>query len=163
MTTSNSETEKIKELVSYTPKVPEKWEPLILGIFCNWCSFAGADQAGTSRMQRPANLRIMRVMCSGRVQAEWVLEALKEGADGVLICGCHIGDCHYVEGNFKTVRRMPILFEMIKQFGFNPKRVRFEFISASEGAELTELVKEFTAELKEIGPSPLNKRFYKKN
>ncbi|MCP4762039.1 MAG: hydrogenase iron-sulfur subunit [archaeon] len=145
----------------YKPEKLKEWKPFIMGIFCNWCSFAGADQAGTSRMQRPANLRIMRVMCSGRVQPQWILEALKQGADGVLICGCHIGDCHYVEGNFKTVRRMPVLFTMIEQFGIDPKRVRFEFVSASEGAELTEIVEEFSEELEEIGPGPYNKNFPK--
>lgn len=145
----------------YKPEKLKEWKPFIMGIFCNWCSFAGADQAGTSRMQRPANLRIMRVMCSGRVQPQWILEALKQGADGVLVCGCHIGDCHYVEGNFKTVRRMPVLFTMIEQFGIDPKRVKFEFVSASEGAELTEIVKEFSEELEEIGPGPYNTEFKK--
>jgi F420-non-reducing hydrogenase iron-sulfur subunit len=144
---------------NYTPKKLDEWKPFILGIFCNWCSFAGADQAGTSRMQRPANLRIMRVMCSGRVEPEWILRALKAGTDGVLICGCHIGDCHYVEGNFKTVKRMPLLFKMIEQFGINPKRVRFEFVSASEGAELTEIVEEFSEEIEKLGPGPFNKNF----
>lgn len=143
----------------YELKKLDKWHPFILGIFCNWCSFAGADQAGTSRMQRPANLRIMRVMCSGRVEPEWILRAIKKGADGVLICGCHLGDCHYVEGNFKTVKRMPLLFKMIEQMGINPKRVRFEFVSASEGAELTELVEEFSEDIEKIGPGPFNKNF----
>jgi F420-non-reducing hydrogenase iron-sulfur subunit len=133
----------------------EKYEPFILGIFCNWCTYTGCDQAGTSRFQRPANLRVMRVMCSGRVEPEFVVEALKRGADGVLIGACHLGDCHYVNGNFKTVRRIPLLREYVKQFGFNPIRVRLEHISASEGAELTEVVKEFVKELKEIGPNPL--------
>lgn len=146
---------------NYEPKKPKEWTPFIFGIFCNWCSFAGADQAGTSRMQRPANLRIMRVMCSGRVEPQWILEAIKQGADGVLVCGCHIGDCHYVEGNFKTVRRMPLLFKMVEQFGINPKRVRFEFVSASEGAELTEIVQEYSEELQKIGPGPFNKDFKK--
>ncbi|MHA1145266.1 MAG: hydrogenase iron-sulfur subunit [Candidatus Helarchaeota archaeon] len=136
----------------------EEWDPFILGIFCNWCSYAGADQAGTSRMQRPANLRIIRVMCSGRVDPTFILTALKKGADGVLICGCHIGDCHYVQGNYKTERKIPILKRLIEQLGINPRRIRFEFISASEGAELTELVKEYVEEIREIGPSPFRKK-----
>jgi len=132
----------------------DNFEPFILAIFCNWCTYTGADQAGTSRMQRPANLRIMRVMCSGRVESKFIIEALKRGADGVLIGACHVGDCHYVSGNHKTVRRFPIVKEFVKQYGFNPKRVRLEHISASEGAELTEVSKEFVKELKEIGPNP---------
>ena len=139
----------------------EVFDPYILGIFCNWCSYAGADGAGTSRMQRPANLRIVRVMCGGRVDPQFVINALMNGADGVMVSHCHPGDCHYVEGNFKTVRRMPLLFKMIEQFGINPKRVRFEFISASEGAELTELIKEYSAEIRKIGPGPFNKHFKK--
>jgi len=133
----------------------EDFDPYILGICCNWCTYAGADQAGTSRMQRPANLRIMRVMCGGRVDPQFVLDALMNGADGVLVSHCHPGDCHYVEGNLKTIRKMPMLFLLLKQFGINPKRVKYAFVSASEGAELTEIVEEFVHELKEIGPNPL--------
>jgi len=132
----------------------DEWDPFILGIFCNWCSYAGADQAGTSRMQRPPNLRIIRVMCSGRLDPTFVLEGLRRGADAVLLCGCHIGDCHYVEGNYKTVRKIPIIRKLVEQMGLNPKRVRFEFISASEGAELTALVKEYVEEIRELGPNP---------
>ena len=136
----------------------DSFNPFILGIFCNWCTYTGADQAGTSRMQRPANLRIMRVMCSGRVESNMVIEALKRGADGVLIGACHIGDCHYVSGNHKTVRRFAVMPKFLEQMGINPKRFRMEHISASEGAELTELVKEYVEELKKIGPSPLRSR-----
>ncbi|WP_457556964.1 hydrogenase iron-sulfur subunit [Candidatus Harpocratesius sp.] len=135
--------------------IDKDFEPFILGIFCNWCTYTGCDQAGTSRMQRPANLRVMRVMCSGRVEPEMVIEALKRGADGVLIGACHIGDCHYVNGNYKTVRRMPVLVNLIEQYGFNPNRVWLRHISASEGAELTEIVKEYVSVLKKIGPNPL--------
>ena len=136
----------------------DEFDPFILAIFCNWCTYTGADQAGTSRMQRPANLRIMRVMCSGRVEARFIIEALKRGADGVLIGACHIGDCHYVSGNHKTVRRMLVIKTLVEQYGFNPKRVRLEHISASEGVELTEISKEFVKELKEIGPNPRKKK-----
>ncbi len=135
----------------------EEFDPYILGICCNWCTYAGADQAGTSRIQRPANLRIMRVMCGGRVDPQFVLDALKNGADGVLVSHCHPGDCHYVEGNLKTIRKMPMLHLLLKQFGINPKRVKYSFVSASEGAELTEIVEEFVHELKELGPNPLRK------
>ncbi|MHA1271487.1 MAG: hydrogenase iron-sulfur subunit [Candidatus Helarchaeota archaeon] len=139
----------------------EEFEPYILGIFCNWCSYAGADAAGTSRMQRPANLRIIRVMCSGRVDATFILEAIANGADGVLICGCHPGDCHYVEGNYKTERKIPIIKKLISQFGINPKRVKLQWISASEGVELTELIKEYVEEIRELGPNPM--KFKKKD
>lgn len=137
-----------------TSKSEGEFKPFILGIFCNWCTYTGCDQAGTSRMQRPANLRVMRVMCSGRVEPEFVVEALRRGADGVLIGACHLGDCHYVVGNYKTVRRFPVLKDYVAQFGFDPRRVRLEHISASEGAELTEVVKEYTKELLELGPNP---------
>ena len=133
----------------------EIFDPYILGIFCNWCSYAGADGAGTSRMQRPANLRIIRVMCGGRVDPQFILNALVNGADGVMVSHCHPGDCHYIEGNLKTVRKMPILHLYLKQFGINPKRVKYSFVSASEGAELTEIVTEFVEEIKELGPSPI--------
>jgi F420-non-reducing hydrogenase iron-sulfur subunit len=135
----------------------EEFEPFILAMFCNWCTYTGADQAGTSRMQRPANLRIMRVMCSGRVEPKFIIEALKRGADGVLIGACHIGDCHYVNGNYKTVRRLALIQDYIAQFGFNPARVKVRHISASEGAELTEIAKEYVEELKKIGPNPRKK------
>ena len=136
----------------------DEFDPYILGIFCNWCSYAGADAAGTSRMQRPANLRIIRVMCSGRVDGTFILEALANGADGILICGCHPGDCHYVEGNYKTERKIPIIKKLISQFGINPKRVNLQWISASEGVELTELVKKYVEEIKELGPNPMKKK-----
>ncbi|TFF86515.1 MAG: hydrogenase iron-sulfur subunit [Promethearchaeota archaeon] len=136
----------------------EEFEPYILGMFCNWCTYAAADAAGTSRMQRPANLRVIRVMCSGRVDPTFVLKAIAEGADGVLICGCHPGDCHYLEGNLKTERKIPIIRKLLAQFGINPKRVRLEWISASEAIELTELVTEFVKEIKELGPNPLKNK-----
>ena len=135
----------------------KEFNPFILGICCNWCTYAGADQAGTSRMQRPANLRIMRVMCGGRIEPQFVLDALMNGADGVLVSHCHPGDCHYVEGNYKTIRKLPMLHLYLKQFGINPKRVKYSFVSASEGAELTEIVEEFVHELKELGPNPIKK------
>ncbi|MFW9950560.1 MAG: hydrogenase iron-sulfur subunit [Candidatus Thorarchaeota archaeon] len=133
------------------------FNPSILGIFCHWCSYAGADQAGTSRMQREANVRILRVMCGGRIDPQFIITALKEGVDGILISHCHLGDCHYVSGNFKTARRIPLLTKYLKQLGINPKRVKYIFVSASEGAKLTRIVNEFVEELKQIGPNSLKK------
>ena len=134
-----------------------EFNPYILGIFCNWCTYAGADQAGTSRMQRPANLRIMRVMCGGRMEPQYVIDALMNGADGVLVSHCHKGDCHYVTGNFKTFGKMEMLKRYLKQYGINPKRLYYTQISASEGAELTEAVEEFVDIIKELGPNPIRK------
>lgn len=128
------------------------FEPKILGIFCNWCSYTGADLAGTARIKYPPNLRIIRVMCSGRVDPQFILKAYAEGADGVLIAGCHPGDCHYLEGNFKTMARMPILAKMLKQLGVEPERFRLEWISASEGDRVAEVAREMTEQLKALGP-----------
>ncbi len=139
------------------------FKPYILGLFCNWCSYAGADQAGTSRMQRPATLRIVRVMCGGRINAQFILDALKNGADGVLVSHCHPGDCHYVNGNLKTIRKIPLLHLYLKQFGINPKRVKYSYISASEGIDLTEIVKEFVNDLNELGPNPIKNEITIKN
>ncbi len=133
------------------------FEPKILGIFCNWCSYAGADMAGTSRMQYPPNVRIVRVLCSGRVDPQFVLKAFELGADGVLVAGCHPGDCHYVKGNYRAERRVALLKEMLKQLGIEPERLMLKWISASEGAELVQTVEEFVSILKELGPSPLRK------
>lgn len=134
------------------------FEPKILGIFCNWCSYAGADMAGTSRMQYPPNVRIVRVLCSGRVDPQFVLKAFELGADGVLVAGCHPGDCHYVKGNYRAERRIALLKEMIKQLGIEPERLMLKWISASEGAELVKTTEEFLAIVKELGPSPLRKK-----
>jgi len=133
------------------------FEPKILGIFCNWCSYAGADMAGTSRMQYPPNVRIVRVLCSGRVDPQFVLKAFELGADGVLVAGCHPGDCHYVKGNYRAERRIALLKEMLKQLGIEPERLMLRWISASEGAELVKTTEEFVNMLKELGPSPLRK------
>lgn len=132
-----------------------EFEPNIIGFLCNWCSYAGADLAGTSRMKYPANVKTIRVMCSGRVDPVYILEALKKGADGVLIAGCHPGDCHYQSGNYKANRRMKLLKNMIADLGIEPERVRFEYISASEGKEYAELITEMTADIKKLGPNPL--------
>jgi F420-non-reducing hydrogenase iron-sulfur subunit len=129
------------------------FEPKIVAFCCNWCSYAGADLAGTSRMQYAPNIRIIRVMCSGRVNPLFVIKALSIGADGVLVLGCHPGDCHYIEGNYKTMRRIPLLQKMLKQFGIEEERVRLEWVSASEGAKFAEVTNSFTQSIRDLGPN----------
>jgi len=135
----------------------KEFEPNILGFLCNWCSYAGADLAGTSRMKYPSNLKSIRVMCSGRVDPAFVLEALRKGVDGVLIAGCHPGDCHYQSGNYKTNRRVKLVKKLLEELGIDPKRVRFEYVSASEGQKFASVVTEFVEDIKKIGPNPLGK------
>jgi len=134
--------------------VETAFEPRIIGYLCNWCTYTGADLAGTSRLQYPPNLRIIRLMCSGAVDVSYVLKPLLHGADGVLIGGCHPGDCHYQEGNYKARRRAAILAESIKVMGLDPRRVWLRWISASEGQRFAETIASFTAELKQLGPNP---------
>jgi F420-non-reducing hydrogenase iron-sulfur subunit len=134
----------------------ETFEPKIIGFLCNWCAYAGADLAGVSRIQYPSNIRIIRVMCSGRVDPAFVLEAFKDGADGVLVAGCHLpSDCHYVSGNFKAQRRVALLRRLLKQMGIEPERLRLEWISASEGDKFAKVVTEMVEEIKKLGPNPL--------
>ncbi|MFX1534028.1 MAG: hydrogenase iron-sulfur subunit [Promethearchaeota archaeon] len=133
----------------------EEFEPNIIGFLCNWCSYAGADLAGTSRMKYPPNITSIRVMCSGRVDIVIVLEALKKGADGVFIAGCHPGDCHYKSGNYKTNRRIKLLKKFLDDMGIEPNRVKFEYISASEGQKFASTVTKFVDELRTLGPTPL--------
>ncbi len=130
----------------------EQFEPRIVGFLCRWCSYTGADLAGTSRIQYPPNLAAIRVMCSGRVDPTFVVKALADGADGVLIAGCHPGDCHYTEGNYRAMRRAPMLQDLLSQFGVERERVRLEWISASEGDRFAEVVSEFTEQLRQLGP-----------
>lgn len=131
----------------------ETFEPVIIGFCCNWCSYAGADLAGVSRQQYPPNLRIIRVMCSGMVHPNLVIDALTKGADGVLICGCHPGDCHYLEGNLKAENRKEAIELLLEDFGIEPERFRLEWISASEGPRFAELVREMTETVRALGPS----------
>ena len=133
----------------------DDFEPRIIGFFCNWCTYAGADLAGTSRIQYPPNIRVIRLMCSGALDPVYVIKALLEGADGVLIGGCHPGDCHYQSGNYKARRRVAILQSILKQMGFEPERVWLCWISASEGRYFADTVTEMVAKLKELGPNPL--------
>jgi F420-non-reducing hydrogenase iron-sulfur subunit len=131
--------------------------PKIVAFLCNWCSYTGADLAGTSRMKYASNIRIIRIMCSGRVEPTFVLKAFREGADGVLVCGCHPGDCHYHEGNYKCLRRFHLLQKYLIQMGIPVERLKLEWISASEGAEFAQLVNEFTETLKKLDPSEIKK------
>ena len=128
------------------------FEPRIVGFLCNWCSYTGADLAGTSRIKYSPSIRIIRVMCSARIDPSFVLKALLDGADGVLICGCHPGDCHYVEGNYKTMRRFPLLKKLLADYGIEPQRVRLEWVSASEGKRFADLVSDMTEQIRPLGP-----------
>ena len=122
----------------------------IVAFLCNWCSYAGADLAGVSRYQYPATIKVIRVMCSGRIDPVFILRAFEYGADGVLVCGCHIGDCHYINGNEIAEIRLNKTFDLIDWIGINPKRLRLEWVSASEGLRFARLVTEFTNELEEL-------------
>jgi F420-non-reducing hydrogenase iron-sulfur subunit len=130
----------------------EQFEPVIVGFLCNWCSYRAADLAGTSRTKYAPNMRAIRVMCSGRVDPQFVLKALREGADGVMIAGCHPGECHYVEGNIKALRRYLLLKRMLKQWGIEKERVQLIWASASEGNLLAEAVDRMTEEVRALGP-----------
>jgi F420-non-reducing hydrogenase iron-sulfur subunit len=132
-----------------------EFEPKIIGFLCNWCSYAGADLAGTSRVQYPTNIRIVRVMCTGRIDPQLVLNAFRYGADGVLIAGCHEGDCHYIGGNYRAYRKYLLLREFLRKMGIDEKRFRLEWVSASEGERFAKVVREMVDDIKEIGPSPL--------
>ena len=132
------------------------FEPKIVGFLCNWCSYAGADKAGTSQTQYPPNVMAIRVMCSGRVEPEFVLTAFKKGADGVLILACHPGDCHYKEGNYRAVQRHRMLLRLLKQFGIEGERCRMDFVSAGEGDKFARVIDEMVGTLKGLGPLHLN-------
>jgi F420-non-reducing hydrogenase iron-sulfur subunit len=132
----------------------EEFEPKIIAFCCNWCSYAGADLAGVSRLQYPPNIRIIRVMCSGMVHPNLVIEALTKGIDGVIMCGCHIGDCHYIEGNMKAENRAEAIQLMLEDFGLEEERFRLEWISASEGPQFAQVMMEMVDTIKELGPSP---------
>ncbi|MGC8874671.1 MAG: hydrogenase iron-sulfur subunit, partial [Chloroflexia bacterium] len=123
-----------------------------VGFLCNWCTYAAADTAGVSRMKQPPNIDIIRVMCSGRVDPTFVLKAFAEGADGVLVAGCHPGDCHYSEGNYKTLRRMTLLRKVLEQFGIEPGRFRLEWISSAEAPKWAQVAREFTEQVRALGP-----------
>jgi len=128
------------------------FDPKIVAFFCNWCTYIAADSTGTSRKQYPPNIRIIRMMCSGRMDPQFVLDAFSKGADGVLIGGCHPGDCHYSEGNYKSLRRYKLLKRMLKTFGIDERRLRLEWISASESKKLQQVVSDMVGQIKGLGP-----------
>jgi len=132
-----------------------KHEPRIVAFLCHWCSYTGADLAGTARIKYAPNVHIIRVMCSGRIEPQFVMKAFREGADGVLVCGCHPGDCHYLEGNYKAMRRFPLLKKMLADLGVEDQRVRLEWVSASEGQRFAEIVNEMTEQVRKLGPSKI--------
>ena len=133
----------------------DEWKPKIIAIICNWCSYAGADLAGGARIQYPPDVRAVRVMCTGRVDTLFIMKAFQDGADGVLISGCHFGDCHYLEGNFKCAKRMFLVKNILKNIGLNDKRLRMTFVSASEGAKWAGVMEDVVNTITELGPSPL--------
>ena len=132
----------------------EAFTPKIILFCCNWCAYAGADLAGVSRMQIKPHFRVIRTLCSARVDPEFILHAFKRGADGVMVLGCHPGDCHYIGGNYRTRRRMALLRMMLQQFGLNKDRFRLEWVSAAEGERYSQVVNEFIDRIIELGPSP---------
>jgi len=132
-------------------KAPQ-FEPRIVAFFCNWCTYTAADLAGISRLKYAANVRVIRVMCSGRVDPQFVVDAFAEGADGVLIGGCHPGDCHYQEGNYKALRRVHLLRRVLAELGIEEQRFRLEWISASEGDKVRTVINEMVQQVKELGP-----------
>ena len=135
----------------------EEFDPKIVAFCCNWCSYAGADLAGVSRFQYPPTIRVIRVMCSGRIEPVFILKAFEAGADGVLVSGCHIGDCHYIDGNVNAEKRVKATMKILDLIGLGSDRLRLEWISASEGMKFAEVVRNFTEKIKELGPSPLRK------
>jgi F420-non-reducing hydrogenase iron-sulfur subunit len=130
-------------------------EPVIVAFVCNWCTYTAADLAGTSRLIYPQNVRLIRMMCTGMVDPKFVIKALLQGADAVLISGCHPGDCHYINGNFKARRRVKLLKEILPKFGFDERRLKLTWIGASEGHEFAHTIKEMVEEVKKLGPNPV--------
>ena len=136
----------------------EEFEPRIIAFLCNWCSYAGADLAGVSRLSYPPYVVVIRVMCSGTISPYHVIKAFQEGADGVIITGCHIGDCHYLKGNYMTLKRYKVMKEVLSFIGIDEGRFQLEWVSASEGEKFAYLMRDFTERIKELGPSPLRKK-----
>ncbi len=130
----------------------EAWEPKIVAFLCTWCSYAGADLAGVSRMQYPPNIRVVRVPCSGRISPLFILAALQNGADGVLVSGCHPGDCHYLSGNLVARRKFNTIKDLLAYVGIEPGRVQFSWVSASEGGRFSDLVRQVSEDVKKLGP-----------
>jgi len=135
-----------------------EFEPNIVAFLCNWCSYAGADLTGTTRIHYPPNVKVIRVMCTGRVNPLFVVQALRQGADGVLISGCHPGECHYLKGNYLTRRRFLLMKNLLEFIGVNPLRLRMSWVSASEGKKFADVITEITEEIKKLGPLKSFKR-----
>jgi F420-non-reducing hydrogenase iron-sulfur subunit len=147
-----------KEAAGQAPVTgPASWNPSLLVFACNWCSYAGADTAGVSRIQHQPHFRMIRVMCSGRVHPGFVLRAFEKGADGVLVSGCHFGDCHYVFGNERAVEQFEKTKKIVSLLGLEPDRLRLEWISAAEGGRFAEVINDFTEKVRRLGPSPWNR------
>ena len=141
-------------------KMSEEFEPKIVAFLCNWCSYAGADLAGVSRLQMPPSFRIIRVMCSSRVDPLFVIKAFLGGADGVIIAGCHPGDCHYLKGNYYARRKFAVLKKTFEELGLEAERLRLSWVSASEGPRFAEVVTEFTETVKKLGPNPAREEIF---
>jgi len=143
-----SQTQSVQQAAS-----EKGWEPRIVAFLCNWCSYAGADLAGVSRIQYPHNIRIIRVPCSGRINPAFLLRALQNGADGVLVSGCHPGDCHYISGNLVARRRFSLLKDLLQYVGIEPERVQFTWVSASEGGRFAAIVEKVVEQVRHLGPN----------
>ena len=136
----------------------DNFEPLIVTFCCNWCSYAGADNAGVGRRQMPPNFRIIRTMCSARIDPEFILRAFSKGADGVMVLGCHPADCHYIGGNYRARRRIALIRLVLEQYGFDPRRLKLEWVSASEGEKFQTTVVNFVDVIKALGPTPVKSK-----
>ncbi len=136
----------------------EQFKPNLVGFLCYWCSYTGADLAGISRLKYPPNLKVIKVMCSSRVDPVFIVKALLDGADGVLVAGCHPGDCHYQKGNYYARRKMALTKQLLTTLGLEPERVRLSWISASEGPRFAQVVSEFTEHIRALGPSPVGRQ-----
>ena len=143
-----SQTQSVQKTAS-----EKDWEPKIVAFLCNWCSYAGADLAGVSRIQYPHNVRVIRVPCSGRINPAFLLRALQNGADGVLVSGCHPGDCHYISGNLVARRKFALLKELLQYAGIEPERVQFTWVSASEGGRFAAVVEKVVEDVRKLGPN----------
>jgi F420-non-reducing hydrogenase iron-sulfur subunit len=132
--------------------IATEFEPKVVAFMCNWCTYAGADNAGVARLESPANILPIRVMCSGRISPEIVLRTFREGADGVLVMGCHLGDCHYSSGNHRTLKRVPLLRNLLGYAGINPERLQLEWVSAAEGPRFAKVTRAFVDKIRELGP-----------
>jgi len=131
------------------------FKPAILAFCCNWCSYAGADLAGVSRLQMPPNVHVIRVMCSASVKPEYIFKAISQGIDGVLVLGCHIGDCHYLTGNHRTAKRIPLVKKILEEIGIDSRRVRLDWVSAAEGEKFQRVISEFVEEMRGLGSNPI--------